>query len=82
MPATAPRASSALVKISVNLPEEVYTAIRDLAARRGVTQTEILRRAISIEKFLEDLRDQGNGQVELIVQAAGKTRQVVFPWLA
>ena len=71
-----------LVKISLNLPEDVYAAVRQVAERRNVTQTEVIRRAISIEKFLEDLREESGGTLELQVRVKGKLRQIFFPWLA
>lgn len=46
-------------KISVNLPEEVLKALREIAANDSVTQTEALRRAISTMKFLQDAQKDG-----------------------
>ncbi|MGH6662555.1 MAG: hypothetical protein ACREB6_13530 [Rhodospirillales bacterium] len=42
------------VKISVNLPDAAAAALRDISAKKGITMTEVLRRAISTEKFLTD----------------------------
>lgn len=47
------------VKISANLSEEVVQALRELAEEKGVTMTEMLRQAISLEKFLSDQVKEG-----------------------
>jgi hypothetical protein len=47
------------VKVIVNLPESAVAALRELAARRQTTATEILRHAISLEKQLDDELNQG-----------------------
>ena len=46
-------------KISVNLSNEVIAALRELASRDNVTMTEVLRRAISTSKFLDDAQRDG-----------------------
>jgi len=62
-------------KISVNLADEVLSAARDLAEKHHVTLTEVLRRAISTQVFLEDaqgegkdvlLRDKVTREIELV----------------
>ena len=50
---------AAFTKISVNLSDEVVEILREMAARENVTMTEILRRAISTQKFLEDAKAEG-----------------------
>lgn len=53
------------VRISANLAPEVVDALRSLAERRGTTMTEVLRRAISLEQFLDErLRDGGRLMIE------------------
>lgn len=61
------------VRLSVNINEETEQALKELAARRDTTVTEIIRRAVSVYKFVEDevglneksleLRDARNGTV-------------------
>jgi hypothetical protein len=46
--------------LTVNLSEEVVDVLRDLAARNGTTMTEVLRRAIAVQKFLVDEQADGN----------------------
>lgn len=46
-------------KISVNLSDQVLEALRGMAASDSVTVTEVLRRAISTHKFIEDAQRDG-----------------------
>lgn len=41
-------------RLSVNINAETKRALEELAAREGVTVTEVVRRAISVYKFVED----------------------------
>ena len=63
-------------KISVNLSDEVLVALRELAARNDVTMTEVLRRAISILKFLQDA--QGDGKDLLLRDPQTKEIERIF----
>jgi Ribbon-helix-helix protein, copG family len=65
------------VKMTVSLSEEVVDALKAMAAADGVTVTEQLRRAISTEKWLHDVRkrdarvlvedpDRGTREVEFV----------------
>jgi predicted transcriptional regulator len=49
-----------VVKLSANLSDEVVGTLRKLAEKRGTTMTEVLRQAISTEKFLQDEIDAGS----------------------
>jgi predicted transcriptional regulator len=46
------------VKLTANLSRAVANALKELAERRGVSMTEMLRLAISHEKFFQDAVDQ------------------------
>jgi Ribbon-helix-helix protein, copG family len=46
-------------KTSVNLPQDAVTALQEIAAQRGTTMAEIIRKAISTEKFLHETQAQG-----------------------
>ena len=70
------RMSAPFTKISVNLSNDVIDVLREMAARDNVTMTEILRRAISTQKFLEDaqaagkailLRDENSKEAERLI---------------
>lgn len=46
-------------RLSVNINDECVAALTDLRDRRGETITEVIRRAISVYKFIEDEVAQG-----------------------
>lgn len=46
-------------KISVNLSEQVVDALREMAVDDSITVTEVLRRAVSTHKFIEDAQRDG-----------------------
>ena len=48
------------VRLSVNLGAGPAEALRELMARKDITATEAIRRALSIWKFVEDERAQGH----------------------
>jgi predicted DNA-binding protein len=56
------------VKVTVTLPSETVADIKDLATRLGVTPGELLSRAVSIEKYLDDVEDSGG---KILVETAG-----------
>lgn len=64
-------------KISVNLSDEVLQELKEMAQRDNVTMTEVLRRSISNQKFLDDA--QRSGKYVLLQDAATKeTQRIVF----
>lgn len=63
------------VKISANLPEETFSTLQELAEKRGVTMTEVLRQAISLDKFLQDEIDMGS---KVMLEREGDLTQVVM----
>jgi predicted DNA-binding protein len=65
-----------VVKMSVNLPASTVKVLKELAGRRGVTMTDVLRQAISTEKFIDDVHE-GEGKV-LVEDNKGRIRQLVF----
>ncbi len=50
------------IKISVTLPSETVADIKNLAVRLGVSPSELLRRAVSLEKFVDDV-EQHDGKI-------------------
>jgi hypothetical protein len=46
-------------KISINLTEEAATIVRGIAERKGITVSEVLRRAIGLEQFIVEQLDKG-----------------------
>ncbi|MDJ0401243.1 hypothetical protein QNA28_22675 [Rhodococcus rhodochrous] len=64
-------------KISVNLSDEVLGAARDLADRNNVTLTEVLRRAISTQVFLEEAQREGKA-ILLRDPVTKETERMIF----
>lgn len=48
-----------LTRLSVNMNAETAAALKQLAAHQHVSQTEIIRRAVALMKFIEDEQRQG-----------------------
>lgn len=66
---------SELIKISLNLPRFVFDMVEELAAREKVTKTAVIRRAIELQKFFDDVtRSDG----KLLVKTGDETKEVVF----
>lgn len=64
------------VRITANLPASVANEMKNMANRDGVSMTEILRRAISREKFFEEAKNKNE---KIILQESnGKMKEVVF----
>jgi len=66
-----------IVKISVNLTVDAVEALKDLAAKRGTTVTDVLRRAISTEKYIDHVQRDEGAKV-LVEDKKGKIRELVF----
>jgi hypothetical protein len=47
-------------RTSFNLSPEAEKYLRDMAAKRGVTMGEVLRHALTIEKYLAEQKAAGN----------------------
>jgi hypothetical protein len=69
--------TSSEVKISANLSVAVVEALKDIAARRGISMTEALRQAISHEKYFQDAIDQDQ-KILLEEPKSGRLREVVL----
>jgi hypothetical protein len=65
------------VKISANLSSAVVDALKEIAAKRGISMTEALRQAISHEKYFQDAIDQDQ-KILLEEPKSGKLREVVL----
>lgn len=64
------------VRLSANLPEDVFEALKWIAAKHRVTMTEALRRAISTETFIEEQLDKGSAI--LLQDESGTVNKVIF----
>ena len=65
----------ALVKLSLNLPAEEADDLRRLAAEKKVSMTDVLRRGLSTERYIEDARRDG---ARFLVERGENVREVVF----
>ena len=65
------------VKLTVSLSEEVVNALKDMAAEDGTSVTEQLRRAVSTQKWLHEVRRERGARL-LVAHPSGETQEVVF----
>ncbi len=63
-------------RLTVNVALDVGDAIDELAKRHGITITDVIRRAVSIYKFIDDEMTSG---VKILVERDGTVREVKFP---
>jgi hypothetical protein len=47
------------LKTTITLPEETVAVLRQLADARSVSFAEVVRRALTMEKYLSDVRNDG-----------------------
>jgi hypothetical protein len=64
-------------RLSVNVAPDVGEAIDDLAKRHGTTITDVIRRAVSIYKYVDDETSRG---AKILVEKDGTFREVKFFW--
>ena len=64
------------VRLTANLPTEVANVLKELAKNQKTSMTEILRRAISLEKFASDTVESG-GKL-LIEDKDKKLKQILI----
>jgi hypothetical protein len=62
-------------KTSVNLPQASVDALKALAEKSGSSMAEVLRRAISTEKFLNDTVEKGG---KILIQDGGTQRELLI----
>jgi hypothetical protein len=73
---TTTTAPSTSIRLSVNLSPEAADALRTITARRGITLTEAVRRAISTQYYIEQALDEG---ARIILAGPGDTtRELLF----
>lgn len=64
-------------KVSFNFPTDELEVLSDLAERRSTTRTQVLRQALSTERYLQELIDDGARLLFRI--GRGPLREIVFP---
>lgn len=63
-------------RTSFNLSPEAEKTVRELAAERGVSMSEAIRRALATEKFFSDKRKQGAKIV--VVEPDQQMKEILF----
>jgi Ribbon-helix-helix protein, copG family len=63
-------------KVNVTFSEEAYEALETLAEERDVTMAEVLRDAISLEQWLEELRKDKDSR--LLIERDGERREIIL----
>ena len=71
----APEAPPSSRRVNVNFSEDAYRSLEELAARRGVTVSDLVREAINLEKWVDDTT-RGGGRI--LVERDGQIREVVM----
>ena len=64
-------------RLSVNVAPDVGDAIDDLAKRHRTTITDVIRRAISVCKYIDDEAEAGG---RILVERKGTVQEVKFVW--
>lgn len=60
-------------RLNVNINDETAVALKQLAERRQTTVTEIVRRAVSVYKFIEDEVVDGDKTLKLVASGGAET---------
>jgi hypothetical protein len=66
------------VKLTVTLSEEVVAALQEMAYEAGTSVTEQLRRAVSTQKWLHEVRQHRRARILVEDTETGVTREVQF----
>jgi metal-responsive CopG/Arc/MetJ family transcriptional regulator len=61
-------------RVNVNFSDEVYGELARIAKSRGVTLSEVLRDAVTLEKYVDDTKREGG---RLLVERNGETRELL-----
>jgi hypothetical protein len=60
-------------KLTINVSPELHEELQRMADERGITITELIRRAVALDKFVHENRD-----AELLLRDGDKVRQIVL----
>jgi predicted transcriptional regulator len=64
-----------LVKVSLNLPMSVLEKVERLARNQSFNRTTIIRRAIDIEAYFDEVRRRGG---KVLIKEGDDIKEVVF----
>jgi len=70
--------AKASVKTTLSLPAEAADLLRQLAESRNVTLADVVRRALSIDKYLDDARKDGSRILIEDAEKKGVKELVIF----
>lgn len=76
-PVTEPLPSPSLEtekRITVNFSGELYDTLTEMARRSGKNVSDTIRAAITLQKFIDDARRDGN---HILLERDGKVRELV-----
>jgi len=62
-------------RVNVNFSQEVYDELTKIARERGKTLSDVLRDAVTLEKYVADMHREG-GRL-LVEKRDGKTRELL-----
>lgn len=71
-------AATSIVEVTVDMPERVWQQVVRLAELQKVSETELLRRSISIMAFVQTVVEN-KGQL-LVERADGSVDRVILPY--
>lgn len=60
-------------KLTINVSPEVHEELQRLADERGITITDLIKRAVALDKFVWEHRD-----AELLLKEGDTVRQIVL----
>lgn len=60
-------------KLTINMSNEVHAELARLAEERGITITELIKRAVALDKYVWEHRD-----AELLLKDGESVRQIVM----
>jgi len=61
-------------RININIPEEAYVEVQELAKRSGKTVAQVCRDGIALEKWFDNTRRDGG---RILVERGGKAREII-----
>ncbi len=62
--------------VSIDFSEEAYEALERLAEEKGISVAEVLRDAISLEQWIEQVRKDKDAR--LLIERDGERRELVL----
>jgi len=60
-------------RLTINMSDEVWADLTDLAAQQGIDMIELIKRAVALNKYCWEHRD-----AELLLKDGGRTRRIVM----